>query len=81
MAEARERLATRMVELRAAAKMSQTQAANEAGMNRRNWSRIETRQLNPRLDSLLRIQYALNVDSLDGLFGATTGDLFGRGPD
>ena len=79
MAEARERLAARMIELRAAARMSQVQAAREAGMNRRNWSRIEKRELNPRLDSLLRIQYALNVDSLDALFGATTGDLFGRG--
>jgi hypothetical protein len=50
-------------------------------MTRRNWSRIETGELHPRLDSLLRIQYALRVDGLDALFGPTTGDLFGRDPE
>jgi hypothetical protein len=28
-----------------------------------------------KLETLLRIQYALDVDTLEGLFGETTGDL------
>jgi transcriptional regulator with XRE-family HTH domain len=81
MAEARTRLARRMRALRTATSMSQAVASARAGMTRRNWSRIETGELNPRLDSLLRIQYALRVDGLDALFGPTTGDLFGRDPE
>jgi ribosome-binding protein aMBF1 (putative translation factor) len=67
--EARRRLAERMVQLRTEAGMSQREAARRGGMNQRNWSRIEQKKLHPRLDSLLRIQYALHVDSLEGLFG------------
>jgi transcriptional regulator with XRE-family HTH domain len=69
MQEARRRLAERMKALRHEAKMSQREAARRGGMNQRNWSRIEQAQLNPRLDSLLRIQHALQVDSLEALFG------------
>lgn len=69
MEAAREALAFRMQQLRDEAGMSQRAAARSAGMDQRNWSRIEQRELNPRLDSLLRIQYALGVDSLEALFG------------
>jgi transcriptional regulator with XRE-family HTH domain len=72
MEAAREALAARMEQLRGAAGMSQCQAALRGGMDPRNWARIEQRKLNPRLDSLLRIQYALEVESLEGLFGAPT---------
>jgi DNA-binding XRE family transcriptional regulator len=77
--EARNRLSVRMSQLRAETSLSQEAAANRAGLARKTWSRIESGQEhNPRLDSLLRIQYALRVDTLEGLFGATTGDVFGR---
>jgi transcriptional regulator with XRE-family HTH domain len=69
MREARQRLASRMAELRGEAQMSQREAARRAGMDQRNWSRIEQQKLNPRLDSLLRIQHALEVDNLEALFG------------
>lgn len=69
MEEARQRLAERMRALRCEANMSQREAARRAGMDQRNWSRIEQRKLNPRLDSLLRIQHALDVENLEGLFG------------
>jgi transcriptional regulator with XRE-family HTH domain len=47
-------------------------------MDRRHWRRLEQAQSNPTLDTLLSIQYALGVDTLDALFGETTGDLLGR---
>jgi transcriptional regulator with XRE-family HTH domain len=76
MEEARDALAARMAQLRGEAGMSQRTAAGRAGMDPRNWSRIERRELNPRLDSLLRIQFALEVDSLESLFGeSATGQI------
>lgn len=68
-------LATRMKEIRGATNLSQKEAAERAGITLRNWGRIENGELNPRLDSLLRIQRALGIESLDGLFAPTTGDL------
>lgn len=58
--------------------MPQTVAASRAGIDRTSWGRIEAGRLDVRLDTLLRIQFALEVDTLEGLFGETTGDLFGR---
>jgi transcriptional regulator with XRE-family HTH domain len=59
--------------------LSQREAALRAGLARKTWSRIESgKEHNPRLDSLLRIQYALRLDTLEGVFGPTTGDVFGR---
>jgi transcriptional regulator with XRE-family HTH domain len=79
MEAAREALAARMAQLRSEAGMSQRAAATRAGMDQRNWSRIERRELNPRLDSLLRIQFALGVESLESLFGVpATGRLLER---
>jgi transcriptional regulator with XRE-family HTH domain len=80
-AEARARLAARMSALRHAAGMPQSEAAARAGIDLRNWGRIEKARHDVRLDTLLRIQYALGVDSVEALFGETTGDLFGRGPE
>lgn len=59
--------------------MPQTLAASRAGIDRTNWGRIEAGKLDVRLDTLLRLQYALGVDTLEGLFGETTGDLFRHG--
>jgi transcriptional regulator with XRE-family HTH domain len=64
--------------LRLAASIPQTVAASRAGIDRTSWGRIEAARLDVRLDTLLRIQFALRVDTLEGLFGETTGDLFGR---
>jgi transcriptional regulator with XRE-family HTH domain len=75
--EARDRLAARMIALRTAAEMPQIEAARRAGIDRTSWGRIEAGKLDVRLDTLLRIQYALEVDTIEGLFGETTGDLFG----
>jgi transcriptional regulator with XRE-family HTH domain len=76
--QARRRLAARMVELRDETNLSQAAVAERAGITLKTWTRIESGQHNyPRLDSLLRIQFALRVDTLDGLFGSTT-DVFGR---
>lgn len=77
--EARDRLAARMRDLRRAANMPQQDAARLAGLDRTSWGRIEAGKLDVRLDTLLRIQYALGVDTLEALFGETTGDLFRHG--
>jgi transcriptional regulator with XRE-family HTH domain len=73
-------LAHRMIELREVANLSQTEAATRAGFDRRNWIRIEKGETSPGLESLLRIQYAFGLDSLDALFGRTTGDLLRSEP-
>jgi transcriptional regulator with XRE-family HTH domain len=78
LAAARARLAERMTLLRQGTQMSQRDAAARASMDRRHWRRLEQAQSNPTLDTLLSIQYALGVDTLDALFGETTGDLLGR---
>jgi transcriptional regulator with XRE-family HTH domain len=81
LAAARVRLADRMRQLRTEANMSQRQAADLAGMDQKNWSRIEGRRANPRLDSLLRIQFALRLESIESLFGSPgTGELLQRKP-
>lgn len=74
----RDALGARMVELRKATNLSQSEASARAGINVRSWGRIEKAMLNPRLDSLLRIQVAFELDSLDALFAPTTGDLLLR---
>jgi transcriptional regulator with XRE-family HTH domain len=75
---AQAKLADRMISLRNETNLSQDEAAQRAGMTRENWVRLEKSKHLPRLDSLLRIEYALGVDTLDALFEPTTGDLFGR---
>ena len=76
MEAARVARAERMRALRSEAKMSQRTAAHRAGMDPRNWSRIERAELHPRLDSLLRIQFALGLQSIEALFGSqATGEL------
>lgn len=68
-----------MRHLRNAANMPQQDAARLAGLDRTSWGRIEAGKLDVRLDTLLRIQFALGVDTLEALFSETTGDLFETG--
>jgi transcriptional regulator with XRE-family HTH domain len=75
IAEVREALGHRLVELREVANLSQTEASARAGLDRRNWIRIEKGESTPNLESLLQIQYMFGLDTLDSLFGPTTGDL------
>jgi len=55
--------------------MSQAEASARAGLTRRQWVRIENGEVGPRLDSLLQIQCIFGLDTLEALFGPTTGDL------
>jgi len=76
LAEARVRLAQRMKILRQAARMPQGLAAERAGIDRTTWNRIELAKMaDIKLDTLLRIEYALGVNTLEALFGETTGDV------
>lgn len=77
--EARERLARRMKELRNVAGMPQAVAAARAGIDRSTWIRIERAKVTDvKLETLLRIEYALGAGTLEALFCETTGDLVGR---
>ena len=69
MEAARAALSERMALLRSEAGLSQRAAARKCGMDQKHWSLIENRQRNPGLDSLLRIQFALDLPSLEVLFG------------
>lgn len=51
--------------------MSQTAAAAQAGLGRDYWRRLESGLSDPSLTSLLRIQKALGVDSIETLLGPT----------
>lgn len=75
MADVRAALGRRIAALRREEKMSQTEASSRAGLNRRQWVRIEKGEAAPRLDSLLQIQCIFGLDTLEALFGPTTGDL------
>jgi transcriptional regulator with XRE-family HTH domain len=73
-------LGLRIAELRAVAQMSQTEAAARSGIDRRHWIRIEKGETAPGLESLLQIQMVFELDTLESLFGPTTGDLLGISP-
>src|SRR5215203_3160146 len=75
MADVRSALGSRIAALRREVKMSQTEASLRAGLDRRQWIRIEKGESAPRLESLLQIQCVFGLDSLESLFGPTTGDL------
>lgn len=75
MAEVRAALGQRIAALRREEKMSQIEASSRAGLDRRQWIRIEKGEAAPRLESLLQIQCVFGLDTLEALFGPTTGDL------
>ncbi len=68
-------LGERVADLRRVSNLSQTEASARTGIHRRHWIRIENGEIGPRLESLLQIQYLFGLDTLDALFGPTTGDL------
>jgi ribosome-binding protein aMBF1 (putative translation factor) len=79
--EARRRLAERMRSTRRQFGWSQQEAADRAGVTQSMWSRIEARERDPQLSSLLRIQHALGLASLEEFFGdAPTKRLFRAEP-
>src|SRR4051794_31666369 len=67
--DARARLAERMKTTRDHYGWTQAIAAGRAGLAQSEWSRIESEGTDPRLSSLLRIQYALGLASLEEFFG------------
>jgi transcriptional regulator with XRE-family HTH domain len=77
LTEARRRLAERMRSTRRQFGWSQQEAADRAGVTQSMWSRVEAGERDPQLSSLLRIQHALGLASLEEFFGdAPTERLF-----
>ena len=62
-------LGRRVEALRDARGLTQAEVALHAGMNQGHWSKIERGELNLRLSTLLRVQYALGLDFFESLFG------------
>jgi transcriptional regulator with XRE-family HTH domain len=75
--------AGRVVELRQQSKMTQDQLAERAGVEQSNLSKLERGEHRPRIDTVLRLQHALKLRSIEELFGelpppdAPTGRLLG----
>jgi transcriptional regulator with XRE-family HTH domain len=67
---ARRRAAAQIKACRETRELSQRAAARDAGIHQTEWSRIERALVDPRLSSLIRIQHALHLDTLEMLFGA-----------
>jgi transcriptional regulator with XRE-family HTH domain len=65
----RKALGRRIEELRERQRLRQYEAAEHAGMNQGHWSKIERGELDLRLSTLLRVQYALGLDYFESLFG------------
>ena len=58
----RRRLGANMRELRLAAKLTQLQASERAGLDIRHFQKIETAATNPTLTSIARVAFGLDVD-------------------
>jgi transcriptional regulator with XRE-family HTH domain len=69
LARAREEFGTRLRLLREQRRWSQDDAGRRAGMSQAEWSRVERAETNPSMTTLLRMQHALGVDSIETLFG------------
>jgi transcriptional regulator with XRE-family HTH domain len=67
--EALRRFRARMKDLREQRAWSKAECARHAGLDQSEWSRIERGITAPSLQSALRIHYALQLDSMDALFG------------
>lgn len=61
-----------------AAYMPQAALAERAGLDRSYWARLEKGDCDPSLTSLVRIQAALGLDSIETLLGATPSDQLTR---
>ena len=58
----RRRLGANVRRLRLAAKLTQVQASERAGLDLRHFQKIETADANPGLTSIARVAFGLNVD-------------------
>lgn len=64
------RFRAQMQAFREAQQLTMAQATLRAGLSTGEWSRIESGQVrSPGLEKVLRIQYALQMDSVESLFG------------
>lgn len=57
--------------------MQQKTAAERAGLDGSYWGRLERGESDPTLTSLLRIQHALEIDSIEALLGPTASSQLG----
>ena len=51
--------------------MQPAEAARRAGIDKSYWLRLESAQSDPSLTSMLRIQAAFDLDSIEALLGST----------
>jgi transcriptional regulator with XRE-family HTH domain len=66
---AREQFGHRLRALREQRAWSQGDAGRKSGVSQGEWSRVERAETNPSMTTLLRIQHALDLDSVEMLFG------------
>ncbi len=74
----RRALAARMRELRRVgtdAELPQREAARRAGIDQSYWTRLEGARCDPSLSSMLKIQRAFDLDSIEALLGPTPSQL------
>lgn len=69
---------TMQVGTRKAAYMPKSLAAERAGLDDSYWGRLEQGRCDPTLTSLLRIQRAFGLDSIETLLGPTASAGFAR---
>ena len=76
--EARRAFARRIRELRREgtdAEIPQREAARRAGIDQSYWTRLEAARSDPSLSSMLKIQRAFDLDSIEALLGPTPSRL------
>jgi transcriptional regulator with XRE-family HTH domain len=76
-AVAREQIAR----LRRGRKLTQSEAGEKVGWPQDYWSRVETGGVELRLEHLLGVQRALELDTIESLFGTLPSKLAARGAD
>jgi transcriptional regulator with XRE-family HTH domain len=81
--DATQALSARVAALREQSKMTQEELAERAGLTQTNVSKLERGLQHPRIDTVLRLQHAFGLRSIEELFGelpeaeAPTGRLIG----
>jgi transcriptional regulator with XRE-family HTH domain len=75
------RFRERMRLIREDRQWSQAEAARRAGIDASEWNRIERGGVVPSLQSVLRIHHALQLDSMEALFGDLPVTALLRGAD
>jgi transcriptional regulator with XRE-family HTH domain len=69
VAKARTEFGHRLEQLRREHSWTQLEAGERAGLSQTEWSRVERALTNPSLTTLLRMQHALDLDSVEALLG------------